>query len=382
MKLKSFLSGRPFNRKNFLFAAIVICLSMGTALLALELFLRLAMPRPRSVEVNRQAPGLFSNRADGVYVETPLGLRLRPNRAVSLHYGAPVNRDQVVSTNSLGYRNREIGPKRGRRALFLGDSITFGTFVDENETFVRQVERLARARGEPLETINAGVGSVDLDTELAILQESGLGVRPDIVVLDYYLNDFAPSPAFQMTRLPEVLAKSWLACYVLRALPALSPRLGRSVLYRVNGLERRRIEKDLCARLPVGPGDWRKDRAAFNRLICDAALDWGGAWSEVSWAKMEPVLERFRDVCRARGIRLVFVAFPVRFQVESDFVDDFPQRRLKALARRLDLDVLDLLPLLRRDYRSMRSPLFYDDCHFTPAGHKLVAPWIHDFIRR
>jgi hypothetical protein len=99
-----------------------------------------------------------------------------------------------IRTNSLGYRNPEIGEKRGLRVLFLGDSVAFGDFLPEEETFVRLVESKARAEGENWEVINAAVGAVSLENELAILKETGIGLEPDVVVLGFYLNDFLESP--------------------------------------------------------------------------------------------------------------------------------------------------------------------------------------------
>ena len=106
----------------------------------------------------------------------------------------------LYKTNSLGYRNREIGPKEGERILFLGDSITLGLAVNEPYTYVRQVETLARADGLSWETINAGVDGLGTNGELAVLSETGLSVSPDVVVLGFYHNDFLESPGIYLTR--------------------------------------------------------------------------------------------------------------------------------------------------------------------------------------
>jgi lysophospholipase L1-like esterase len=79
------------------------------------------------------------------------------------------------------------------------------------------------------------------------------------------------------------------------------------------------------------------------------------------------------------------VAFPVRHQVESPHVFDYPQRRLKEISRRLEVPLLDLLPLLRAEYESSGRagrPLFFDQCHVTPYGSELVARMIYTFLKR
>ncbi len=58
--------------------------------------------------------------------------------------------------------------------MFLGDSITFGIGIPEENIFVRLVENLARQKGENWETINSAVGGSSMNAELAILTETGL----------------------------------------------------------------------------------------------------------------------------------------------------------------------------------------------------------------
>ena len=95
--------------------------------------------------------------------------------------------------------------------MFLGDSITFGLGMPEENTFVRLVEDQARQKGGNWETINSAVKGLGMDAELAILTETGLALQPDLVVLDFYLNDFQESPGIYLTRLPGVLNQSRLA---------------------------------------------------------------------------------------------------------------------------------------------------------------------------
>ncbi len=95
--------------------------------------------------------------------------------------------------------------------MFLGDSITFGQGVNEERTFVRLLENLARAQGENWETVNGAVEGLGTNGELAVLNETGLALKPDGVVLDFYLNDFLESPGIFVTRLPGLLDRSRLA---------------------------------------------------------------------------------------------------------------------------------------------------------------------------
>ena len=83
--------------------------------------------------------------------------------------------------------------------------------IPEENTFVRLVENQARQKGENWETINSAVKGLGMNAELAILTETGLALQPDLVVLDFYLNDFQESPGIYLNRLPGIFEPSRLA---------------------------------------------------------------------------------------------------------------------------------------------------------------------------
>jgi hypothetical protein len=297
-----------------------------------------------------------------------------------------------ITTNALGYRNAEIGPKSRARVLFLGDSITFADYVPEDESFVRLVERLSEAGPEPLETINAGMPMAGLTTELAILAETGLTTAPDIVVLDFYLNDLHDSVGIEFLRPPGWLWRSRLAHHLLGALSlALAGRdmesLGTRIMARERGgdfsLETWAAWRDEVARrFPPGEGDPTRDVPAFHRLVQKQFMDWGSAWSDQTWAQMAPAFRELKALADRRRFELRIVAFPVRQQVVADFVADYPQQKLRELAAALGVPVLDLLPVLREAHRRGMGSLFYDHCHPTPLGNRVIAEAILSFLRQ
>lgn len=321
------------------------------------------------------------NRPGGPFmIETPTGLRLRASTSVRIAKHWLSEREIHLRTNALGYRNPEIGPKTRRRVLFLGDSITLGEYVDEDETFVRLVERLS-AEGEPLETINAGVNLIGLQEELAILVETGLRTEPDVVVLDMYLNDVFPSPGVRVADVPPLLGHSWFVRDVFSLAVRLHPAPPQGRDFARMQQQWDAWSREIAARFPPGDGEVTRDPGAFNRLIALSVADWGSAWADGAWAQMAPVLAELRRQADAHGFALYIVLFPVVHQVEANFVQDFPQQKLAGIARTLNVPVLDLLPLFRTAHRQAREPIFYDRCHPTPYGNRLVARWILDFLR-
>ena len=177
-----------------------------------EIGSRFVLPAPTRVAFKKTSSGPGAGPERDVFmIPTERGFRHSPNSEVVVVHPAARETPTLYKTNSLGYRNREIGPKQGERILFLGDSITLGLALNEPYTFVRLVEDLARADGLAWETINAGVNGLGTNGELAVLNETGLSVSPDVVVLGFYLNDFLESPGIYLTRLPGPLDRSVLA---------------------------------------------------------------------------------------------------------------------------------------------------------------------------
>jgi lysophospholipase L1-like esterase len=94
-----------------------------------------------------------------------------------------------IRTNRLGMRGPEIAerkPEGVKRYLFLGDSVTFGVGMEEEETFLGLLnDRL----GNKIEVWNAGVVGYNSIQEDAWLRKWGDEVSPDAVLLIYLEND-------------------------------------------------------------------------------------------------------------------------------------------------------------------------------------------------
>ncbi len=74
------------------------------------------------------------------------------------------------------------------RVVFLGDSLTAGLGLDEDEAYPALLERELRQEGLPVQVINAGVSG---DTSAGGLSRLGwlLGQHPDVVVVGLGAND-------------------------------------------------------------------------------------------------------------------------------------------------------------------------------------------------
>jgi hypothetical protein len=225
--------------------SVLVVFGVVVGFLIAEALVRVLLPPPETITIehagdaagrlaaeNRErkeviATQQFSLERAGLLIQTPTGLRMRANTVARIREVPGTTNQVVITTNALGYRNPEIGPKTRTRVLFLGDSITISDYLPEEASFVRRVQALSEAGGgEPLETINAAVTGIGLENELAILRETGLGTAPDVVEELVRALPGARAAVPPPARDPPVVHLGDRAL-AARAASALSPRRGR-----------------------------------------------------------------------------------------------------------------------------------------------------------
>lgn len=104
-----------------------------------------------------------------------------------------------VRINSQGLRDREFAPAPPAgvtRVVMLGDSVTFGWGVRDADTPSKLLESaLNTGLARPAwEVMNTGVGNYNTAMEVAWFFDHGPQLKPDIVVLNYFINDAEPTP--------------------------------------------------------------------------------------------------------------------------------------------------------------------------------------------
>lgn len=271
--------------------------------------------------------------------------RISANPAIG-HEHVPGGKAQLmgaaVTINGQGLRNAETGPKPqgARRILMLGDSVTFGWGVGQNETLpVRLAEELVR-RGQPSEVINTGVGNYNTAMEVAWFRERGLGYGPDIVVLNYFINDAEPTPIYRDV--------PWFARH--------------SYAYAVLG------------------GAWD----AFKRRFGDAPQDWRSYYAGLyadgapGWRKTQDEIGALAALCRERGIRLVVAHIPELRELRPYAFADV-ESKVEAVAAANGIEYVDLLPAVAGEPPAslwVTAP----DPHPNAKAHVLLAQGLADYL--
>jgi hypothetical protein len=285
----------------------------------------------------------------------------------------------MVTTNAKGLRGPEVAyekPAGVVRVLYLGDSVAFGYMVARwQNTFPFIADTLvARAAGVRVETIDAGVGGYSPWQEFRYLRDEGMRYDPDVVVVNFVLNDVTEK--FTLVQYggyeePVQLRNSYYSW--------LDVILSHSALvYQVKNFAR-----EWKARRVLGSdtqlGAIKKeifDVETMMRHPNDEHVQ--GAWKMT----LENLQEIF-DLCRERGVSTLLVIHPFAVQLDDPAALDAPQRQLGAYAREHGIRTVDLLPILRRHLdengRTALS-LYLDHDHLSIEGHRVAAAAIADTL--
>jgi GDSL-like Lipase/Acylhydrolase family len=266
----------------------------------------------------------------------PHGYRLSPSRTMTYEYPLTNPRQLTVHSNRHGFRGqREFDEPDARpRVLVLGDSMVFGEGVEEVERFTDRLEAL-----EPRWRVdNLGMTGFGPDLMLRALEQVGLQLHPDIVVLTMYTDDFRrvrPEYAGAGFEIPR---------YVVQEKQLVSVDYPRAGVWT----------------------RWHTVSAAREAL-------WRTSGTE--WILNAAILDRVREHAGRSGFDLVLMFLPGT----SDTPKDRERRSwLRAYAERTGTRYLDLTDTL---LAGERQPLFIrDNWHLNARGHEVVGRTLGDFL--
>ncbi|MFQ5692240.1 MAG: hypothetical protein ACE5IM_04255 [Nitrospinota bacterium] len=359
----------------------ILLIGAGTLffLLGAEVILRFSPVRPSCP--NDPISGLWRNHPALDYEWVP-GFRWTYRGA-----GSPVE----LKISSQGLRDVEHGPpgENEFRILTLGDSYSFARSIGPIENiWMKVLGRLLQRNMTPpwrVVTINAGVEGYGTDNELAWLRLRGSDFQANLVLLAFYVgNDFLDNLGFTDLR---VVGGHLVRKSVVRARSASAVLRAKVLLYSNSALYR--LVTDRLRELRGKGRDAQMRASIWNSGFADALASGGTPTMERAYAVTEGLMRRMKRTAEGMGGRLVLIIIPHRVQVyaearrawlrrmrlkESDLDLGLPSRRLMAIARRLGIPALDLLPLFQR--AALRGRVLYGlgcDDHWNADGHAFAA---------
>jgi hypothetical protein len=174
----------------------------------MSMFLALPLLEGALWATGQYAPPSMDPGTQDIYEFDPtVGYRLRPLLKTEQRYPADSPEVIPIVANSDGFRGRrEFGQADDRfRVLVVGDSFVFGQGVREDDRLTEQMERL-----EPRWRVdNMGMTGWGPDLMVRAIERYGGKIRPEVVVLAIYTDDFR--------RLVPVLRRRRLSLSEIRA---------------------------------------------------------------------------------------------------------------------------------------------------------------------
>jgi lysophospholipase L1-like esterase len=284
--------------------------------------------------------------------------------AFTRRFGLPMERihqeeryDRLWERNVFGFRSRyeRVARRPGiRRVLAIGDSFTWGLYIPETDlTWPARLERLLGGR---VEVINMAQRGWTTANEAELLSRLGWQFDPDLVIVQYYLNDtYESGPNFEYRQgrqvyiLPDLFAQGYIR---YSALASLAASAANGLIY---GTLLQRVETE---------GDY--------------------ASGSTGWRQMRAGLRQIGDSARARRTPALFVLFP--FLAPGEWIPaTYPARSIHDQVAReaaaAGLQVLDLTAAFAAaggDWkRWWVSPY---DSHFNEAAYEVAARAIARWI--
>lgn len=298
--------------------------------------------------------------------------------------------------NSLGLRDDEFPVQRPPgelRILALGNSTTWGTGVDQHDTYANQLERALGA--DHVQVINAGGEGKTLDKAIAFMDRSGFEYDPSTV-----LYGFSPSIVAKTADSKVAVGTAdGVGSHAKRTTAAMAldlqtklygyytfAFLDNAVRHRMYrwGLIRDRMDK--------------QSGAIFAYAFDVPGVDQGEV--EAAYLSLFARLEELSRLVESHGAHFAVIGIPSRFELSAEEVDnerryDLRLIRVDPLDRvaneclRLGIPFVDLRPRLRAERAAMEAgqrewdDLYtYDLTHLDEEGHRLAAEEVRSELGR
>lgn len=310
---------------------------------------------------------------------------LKPNQTLSLRYN---NYDYMVRTNSLGLVGQEIPPEKPTedtlRILAIGDAFTMpeGVAWEKSYTVLLESQLTQCLAPRPVQVINAGVTGYGPVEELAQLRELIPLFKPDLVIYEFFVNEFKEVNFSPEQRLTDI------------GLHTTDHSLVLTFLQRSQVLEHgRRLRAVLMEQITNVPAEWRYAKALLEYYRAGE----NALYSEETIKKLGSYLGAMAKVAQDGHSRLVIFFVPAAVAVSrpsdldyfpwgEDLHDrtkydlDRPFRHLQQLAKELDVPVIDLSPYVGSSRH--RPTYFRESWHWNEDGHRVASRAMVDSLSR
>lgn len=280
--------------------------------------------------------------------------------------------------NAQGYGDAEDfvavnAPEDAYRILLLGDSFTWGASALVGNGWGEVLEAKLKAQ-QPAVVWNAAILGTGTEQALVSAREILPVLRPDLVILGFFENDFMDS-LYPLDKLVRVRAQEqWAFVFAYELEPDLTLRrlAERDLYFRTRGRPAPRSEVELL----IG-------QSALGSLLLNAfhsATRTPQAQLDAeSFRRTRELLAQLQQSVEEAGSRLVVLNIPARRSIEGDEAAVKALENLRRIAQELGLEVVEVYELLDRSHYQNANP---DDEHWNDAGHAIAGQVMSEYVQK
>jgi len=291
--------------------------------------------------------------------------------------GKPFAPDFDFKLNSLGFKDTEFSQQKHSkfRIAAIGDSFSYG-IVPYKDNYLTLLESTLKGKGIDAEVCNLGIPGIGPKDYLALLEQEGLRLHPDMVLLSFFIgNDFLESGGKKKWREYSYLAS------LFRYLLAIRQKYEGRIVHGAG---------DYCDTCPNFAAstylDIEKTRSSIyltDNVEFPALL-----------AKALDYLAQIQNICAEKNIALSVVLIPDEVQINAKLQEQvraqfakgksgwnilLPNQQLQAGLKKMRIDFFDLYPAFVEQAK-MKQLYRPRDTHWNIAGNQLAADLLQQHL--
>jgi len=277
--------------------------------------------------------------------------------------GSEVQLGKVIRKyNKAGFRDvdHDVGKAPGiKRVLVVGDSVTEAGDVEWEAVFS---SRIQAGLGSSYEVVTLAMGGLNTPQEIHLFEKEGLAYKPDLVVLNFVLNDCDFFTEYNATRRYQAEKDSVIGVLGLTINPNFKRTLKSSALVY---FLKQRIEH------VIGMLSGKEETDYFESL-------WGKAENR---KKITDGFDRLQDISKGSSVPVLVIIWPILTEFNHYKFEPIHQWT-RAEAERRGIQTLDLLSdFAKTSYRELQVTA-EDNIHPNALGHKIGADAFLDWVHR
>lgn len=268
---------------------------------------------------------------------------------------------KVYTTNNFGFRDDEwtIEKKKKFRIGYVGDSVTFGQGVSDNQTFASLLDSMFEANEIDAEILNFGVGRYATPNYCGVLKSYADSLDLDAVVICFLLNDYnardnkpyiyIETETGRWARKPSGRFGVWLRWEMRKSALISFSYLGYLELKRKFRAQKRSEEPDVNDDYSLSETELGRENFAYQ-------------------------VSRISEYCQNHDILCAVTILPTGKMIEGPYVKELHARyaAMVDIFNELDLNYYDLADVFSRE-NYLDCFNHFDFVHPNATGHRDIA---------